>query len=384
MVFDRFDAPQPIGSGLILQPTGLAILEALGLKAALEAHGRPIVRMFGRNAPQGRVVLDVRYGASRDGGVALAVHRSALFGVLFDAAQRRGVAFEGGFEAVQIDRDRAGRPALVDARGRRSAPFDWIVDASGARSRLAAECGASHRRELVFGALWATLPWPASAGFLDDALEQRYRRADVMVGVLPIGRRWGEAAPMATFFWSLKPRDYDAWRARGLDAWREDVLSVWPQVEPILASLTSPDELSLARYGHHALRRPYGDRLGVIGDAAHATSPQLGQGANMGLLDAAALAAAIERHSDPASAFAAYARARRSHVRLYQALSAVFTPVYQSDSRLLPALRDLLLDPVSRLPGVRQLLTTLVRGELVTPIAGLKTPRPATEFTRTS
>ncbi|HAV49014.1 MAG TPA: glutamate synthase, partial [Brevundimonas sp.] len=56
--------------------------------------------------------------------------------------------------------------------------------------------------------------------------------------------------------------------------------------------------LTLARYGHHTLARPVADRLSVIGDAAHSTSPQLGQGVNMGLLDAFALSQALADHAD--------------------------------------------------------------------------------------
>jgi 2-polyprenyl-6-methoxyphenol hydroxylase-like FAD-dependent oxidoreductase len=32
-VFERFDAPRPVGAGLLLQPTGLAVLGRLGLLA---------------------------------------------------------------------------------------------------------------------------------------------------------------------------------------------------------------------------------------------------------------------------------------------------------------------------------------------------------------
>ena len=38
-VYERFAAAQPIGSGLMLQPTGLAALERLGLRDAIEARG---------------------------------------------------------------------------------------------------------------------------------------------------------------------------------------------------------------------------------------------------------------------------------------------------------------------------------------------------------
>ena len=51
--------------------------------------------------------------------------------------------------------------------------------------------------------------------------------------------------------------------------------------------------MTLARYAHHTLQVPAGDGIAFIGDSAHSTSPQLGQGANMALLDAAALAVAL-------------------------------------------------------------------------------------------
>ncbi|HEY0028882.1 MAG TPA: FAD-dependent monooxygenase, partial [Allosphingosinicella sp.] len=39
---------------------------------------------------------------------------------------------------------------------------------------------------------------------------------------------------------------------------------------------------------------------------------------------------------------------RRGHIRLYQALSALFTPAYQSDGRLMPFLRDVIVPPFGR------------------------------------
>ena len=60
--------------------------------------------------------------------------------------------------------------------------------------------------------------------------------------------------------------------------------------------------MTLARYGHHTLWRPFSDRLAIIGDAAHSTSPQLGQGVNMGLLDAQALTVALRTRDDLSSA----------------------------------------------------------------------------------
>ena len=41
-LFERFDQPRPIGSGLMIQPSGLAVLDALGLAPDILAHGAPI------------------------------------------------------------------------------------------------------------------------------------------------------------------------------------------------------------------------------------------------------------------------------------------------------------------------------------------------------
>src|SRR5690606_37222922 len=111
-----------------------------------------------------------------------------------------------------------------------------------------------------------------------------------------------------------------------------------------------------AYYGHHTLRRPIAHRLAALGHAAHSTSPQLGQGVNMGFLDARALTDALAGESDLSTALAAYARVRRWHVRLYQALSMGFTPFYQADGRLLPWIRDHILGKAARLPLAPRLL----------------------------
>jgi 2-polyprenyl-6-methoxyphenol hydroxylase-like FAD-dependent oxidoreductase len=131
----------------------------------------------------------------------------------------------------------------------------------------------------------------------------------------------------------------------------------------------------MARYEHGSLRRPVSEGLAHLGDAAHRASPQLGQGANMALLDAWALALAIDAHPrDLPDALGAFVRARRWHLALYQGLSRLFTPQYQSDSRLLPPLRDHLLAPLSRVPPLPRVLSALVAGRLVPPLASLLPP----------
>jgi len=172
---------------------------------------------------------------------------------------------------------------------------------------------------------------------------------------------------MATIFWSLPADGHEGWLGAGREAWLAEALALWPGFAPFAEQVGDLEDMTMARYAHGTLARPFSEGMVHIGDAAHRASPQLGQGANMALLDALALAQALEGRPVRA-ALAAYTQARRLHVRLYQAFSAAFTPQYQSASRVLPVLRDRVLFPLSRVPPVPRLLTRLVCGDLVAPL----------------
>jgi len=60
-------------------------------------------------------------------------------------------------------------------------------------------------------------------------------------------------------------------------------------------------------------------------------------------------------------------------VKVYQGLSLVFTPFYQSNSRLLAGLRDYLLAPLSRRWPLRSLVTRMVSGDMTAPVRTGKT-----------
>jgi salicylate hydroxylase len=370
-LFDQFPEPRPIGSGLMLQPTGLAVLVALGLGADILAHGTVIHRMFGKAVPSGRTVLDVAYDPAGKGRHGVAIHRSALFNLLYEAAQSAGIAVETARRMVAVEIASGDRATLLDDAGRRHGPFDLVVDAGGLRSPLSAEARESAKpKQLAFGALWASLDWPGEP-FTDNILEQRYHRADVMVGVLPIGRPTLSECRKTAFFWSLPAGQYDAWRSMGLDAWKDEVRAIWPDTDCLLEQISDPDQLTMARYSHVTLRQPYGVALAQIGDSAHATSPQLGQGANMALLDAAALTAAMRQYPTIEQALIRYHQLRRLHVGLYQAVSAMFTPFYQSANPVLPVIRDHILWPLSRMPPAPAILSALARGQLLNPLPAL-------------
>jgi 2-polyprenyl-6-methoxyphenol hydroxylase-like FAD-dependent oxidoreductase len=99
-----------------------------------------------------------------------------------------------------------------------------------------------------------------------------------------------------------------------------------------------------------------------MGDAAHAMSPQLGQGVNMALMDAQALRDALRAETDLPAALALYQRQRQAHVAIYQFWSRWLTPIFQSNRDRVAALRDIAFLPLGRVPGGRGHMLRVLSG----------------------
>lgn len=360
VVYERFSSPRPVGSGLMLQPTGLAALERLGLRSRIDPLGHRIDRLHGITAAQ-RAIFNLAYGSLDPDFHALAVHRAALHAVLWQGFETSGAAFEPGFEIVDLDQNHKGRTTLSARDGRKTSAHDLIIDGTGFRSSLRGYVFGRQAKPFTYGAVWATI---ADTGVSPGALAQRYVDARQMIGHLPVGSIEQGGPALAALFWSLKPNQHRAWQA-GFDRWKDDVLQLWPELASAFATLISPTDFTLASYVQYTAESPFRDNVVLIGDSAHCTSPQLGQGANHAMIDAVTLADAIEVSPDLPAALRLYAAARRRHVNFYQRASALMTPFFQSDSKLCAILRDLTFDRIRVVPHLhREMLRTL---------AGLKT-----------
>ncbi len=364
-IFERFTTPRPFGAGLLLQPTGLAILATLGLDQAAIVQAAPIHHLYGKAAPHGRVIFDISYAGLVPHLHGLGIHRGTLFSLLHGKAMALGVPLQTGITITGLNYDHDERPILTDATSTEHGPFDLVIDAHGIRSCLRAQhARLKLDKPYPYGAVWGVCR-DVEGIFPHDTLSQRYYRAKHMIGVLPLGRLNGDTCQSVAFFWSLRVDACADWRVKGMDAWRQQVIALWPETAGLLAQFATPDDLTLATYSDVILRHPCATRLAFIGDAAHCTSPQLGQGANLALVDAWTLAAALREQPDIEVALEAYARARKRHVRFYQLASRWLTPFFQSDNIFLSLVRDWTFGPLCKVPFMRiQMLQTL---------AGIKT-----------
>ncbi len=354
-VFERVPVPGPVGAGFLLQPTGLAVLHQMGLLDQVLAHGARIDRLVGETNA-GRPVMDMRYRELDERLFGLGLQRGALFSIL-DTAWQRGRSLRCGLPIVDID---AATGMLTDADGARHGPYDLVVIANGAASSLRRVVGPPRLdRPFPWGAQWCLVEqrswaWPSE-------LRQRYVAARRMAGMLPVGTRPGDDTPRMSFFWSVPVSVLETGVADAA-AWRRDLDAVWPHAGEWLRGTAVPDGLAGARYRDYVARGWHRGRAVLIGDAAHAMSPQLGQGVNMALLDAIALRDALRRQPVLAHALSSFARERRAHLGIYHFWSRWLTPLFQSERDALAAVRDRVFHPLSRLPGGRGQMLRVLTG----------------------
>lgn len=361
-LFEKFDEPKPLGAGLLLQPTGLACLACLGLDQKAIEYGAPINNLYGR-AANDRVIFDISYQNLKPHYFGLGIHRGALFTILYGEVLRLKVPIKTGCDIKQTVLKHDKR-FIVAQEGEEYGPFDLVIDASGMRSQLRQEGMVKLDKPYPYGAIWGVLDDPDQS-FGKDYLQQRYDSANIMVGMLAIGTDPNGNVPKCAFFWSLPPGGYQAWLDGGMKPWKEKVGSYWPELTPYLDQFKTVDDLSFAEYSDIIMKRWHSDQMAFIGDAAHNTSPQLGQGANLGLADALILSRVLSQHDDVNAALAAYTKARKSHIYFYQIASRWLTPFFQSHSKMAGWIRDMSFGMLCKTPYVKT--------EMLRTLSGIKT-----------
>jgi 2-polyprenyl-6-methoxyphenol hydroxylase-like FAD-dependent oxidoreductase len=341
-VFEKHHSLTSLGAGLLIQPQGVRALTSLGVGEAFNAASVPVDRLLGLSHRGWRLV-DVPYAE----GEARAVSRAALSSLLYQAAAAEGVAVHFGVAVTGVE---AVGERAVAYMGKHAAIFDLIVLADGAASPLPSKAGlAVSSKPYRWGALWGMFDVEDWSGA--RVLEQRYRTTRQMFGLMPT-EQVGDKLRLS-LFWSLPREAYASWMKTPLDKWKQELLSLWPESAPVVNQITSHDQLTFASYRHANPKRLAKAPLCVIGDAAHAMSPQLGLGSTLAVQDALMLAQQVEERG-LVEGLGAFSSERLRVVRAYQLLSRVLTPCFQADGAGL--WRDALFAFGLAVPGVQQLM----------------------------
>lgn len=318
-VHERAATLQALGAGLVLSPNAVHALDALGLGDAVRERGVPLSASALRR-PDGRALsrLDGARLAARHGAPVLAVERAALHALLADAV---------GPDVVRCGEDVPDAAALAGEH-------DLVVAADGIRSRTRA-------------AGWPDAAAPSYAGYtawralvrtdqrLTEASETWGRRE--RFGVVPVGE--GRVYVFAT---GTVPAGAHASDGAAELAELRRRFGGWHA--PIPALLDAVDPATVLRHDVHALPAvPATSHRGttvLVGDAAHAMEPNVGQGAGLALEDAVVLAHVLDDDVPVERALARFTALRRPRAVRLVAASARLGRLTQHSGPAVAALRD--------------------------------------------
>jgi 2-polyprenyl-6-methoxyphenol hydroxylase-like FAD-dependent oxidoreductase len=305
-VHERGDELRTTGAGIYIYENGLRVLQALDtLDEAIE--GASVTHTREVRDEENRLVSIHRWGAS---GRVYSILRQKLINALAASARRSGVTIVTSSEGVAATPD--GRLTLQDGN---ILEADLVVAADGVNSNIRDGLGlVATRRPMPDGAIRVLIEKTVderAAG--DTGTTVEYWSGSHRILHTPCSG--------TEIYLALTMLDGDlAAKAVPIDAAR------WRRWFPHLGGVIDRigDRGRYDRFELIKLKAWSSGRVAIIGDAAHALPPNLGQGGGCAMMNALALAVHLDRNADVAAALTAWERAERPLTEHTQRMSVFF------------------------------------------------------------
>lgn len=333
---------------------GRAMLKTLGIWDAIARTAQPMLEMIVSDSRTGDAVRPVflTFDGEVEPGEPFAhmVENAALIAALKASCDASGVDLRStGVRRFTVEDAAVG---IVFADGRHCEAA-LLVAADGARSKLREQAGIG----------WVGWGYGQS-GIVATIGHERPHDGRAVEHFLPSGpfailplADGGRLGHRSSIVWTERTENVEP--LLSLDA--QDMLAeIERRFGLELGEIALESAVSAHPLGFGVARRFVGERLALLGDAAHLIHPIAGQGLNLGLKDVAALAEVIVDAAriglDPGSidVLEDYEKARRFDTIAMGAVTDGLNRLFSNDATPLRLARDLGLGIVDRLPGLKR------------------------------
>ena len=326
-LFEKVEKPGPVGAGVLIQPAGMFALDQLGVLDKFIESGETINRLYGENE-KGMKVLDLVYDDFQKGSYGLGIHRGNIFNILLEKVKQNNISYRTGCPVNNLKK-LPGKKVELLQDSESLGVYDAMILSSGKNSDLRSHFKVNKKvHDYKWGALWTIVEDDKKLS--GNELRQVYKTTKNIAGMLPIGKHPQTGKNSVSLFWSLRKSRVSSWGNTELDLWKNEVTSLYPDLSRLINKIESRDQILFASYSHITMKKWHDENLLCIGDAAHAMSPQLGQGVSLGVYDAWSLTQCFKESDTIEEAFHEYSKRRKSHIRWMQFVSKLITPMFQS------------------------------------------------------
>ena len=149
-------------------------------------------------------------------------------------------------------------------------------------------------------------------------------------------------------------------KLRQSNTWQATAKTLFPAISSLFEQQQSEVQLHTFTYRQVEMKRCVKGRAVIIGDASHSMSPQLGNGVQLALQDAALLATKIKHSSCLETALSKYNLTRPKQLRPYHHASRLLTPLFQSDSKTLALFRKSIFTRLLNQPKIQNIAHELL------------------------
>ncbi|MCC3158295.1 FAD-dependent monooxygenase [Hymenobacter sp. 15J16-1T3B] len=347
-VFEAAAALREIGAGVVLGANAMRALDHLGVHAAVRAAGSPVTSI-GLLDEHGQVLNDVDTRAFTEplGYDNLAIHRADLQRVLLEHLPVGCLHL--GKSLTSFEQSAAGVTAHFADGTQAQAPY--LIAADGIRSRVRQQLLPAAQPRYAGYTCWRGVIEAAALGLPPGRSTESWGRAG-RFGVVPLGT--GQVYWFACIS-SAEPQNprYRAFRLADL----QRHFAGFHRPIPELLALTTDEQVLWGDIIDLApLPRFDFGRVLLTGDAAHATTPNMGQGAGQAVEDAAMLARCLQEHpADTTAAFRLFDQRRRPRTTRIVRQSRQLGWVAQLRHPLLVTLRNAVMRRLPAAVNTRQM-----------------------------